>query len=34
MRGLIYRLLDWITDRLVDLMIMIDPQEEPQEARA
>ena len=26
MRGLIYRLLDWITDRLVDVMIRIDPQ--------
>jgi hypothetical protein len=26
MRGLIYRLLDWITDRLVDVMIWIDPQ--------
>ncbi len=26
MRGLIYRLLDWITDRLVDVMIQIDPQ--------
>jgi hypothetical protein len=25
MRGLIYRLLDWITDRLVDVMIRIDP---------
>jgi hypothetical protein len=27
MRGLIYRLLDWITDRLVDVMIRIDPHE-------
>lgn len=25
MRGLIYHLLDWTTDRLVDLMIMIEP---------
>jgi hypothetical protein len=25
MRGLIYRLLDWITDRLVDVMIRIYP---------
>ena len=25
MRDLIYRLLDWITDRLVDVMIMIEP---------
>jgi len=25
MRDLIYRLLDWITDRLVDAMIMIEP---------
>lgn len=25
MRGLIYRMLDWLTDRLVDLMIMIEP---------
>jgi hypothetical protein len=25
MRGLIYRLLDWLTDRLVDVMIMIEP---------
>lgn len=25
MRGLIYNLLDWATDRLVDLMIMIEP---------
>ena len=26
MRGLIYNLLDWITDRLVEVMILIDPQ--------
>ena len=25
MRDLIYRLLDWLTDRLVDVMIMIEP---------
>lgn len=25
MRDLIYRLLDWVTDRLVDVMIMIEP---------
>ena len=25
MRDLIYRVLDWITDRLVDIMIMIEP---------
>ncbi len=25
MLGLIYRALDWITDRLVDIMIMIEP---------
>ena len=25
MRGLIYWLLDWLTDRLVDVMIMIEP---------
>jgi hypothetical protein len=26
MRGLIYNLLDWITDRLVEVMIWMDPQ--------
>ena len=26
-RTLIYRLLDWVTDRLVDLMIMIEPKQ-------
>ena len=25
MRGLIYNLLDWVTDRLVDLMIWMEP---------
>jgi len=25
MRGLMYRLLDWLTDRLVDVMIMLEP---------
>jgi hypothetical protein len=26
MAGLIYNLLDWLTDRLVEVMILIDPQ--------
>jgi hypothetical protein len=26
MAGLIYSLLDWLTDRLVEVMILIDPQ--------
>jgi hypothetical protein len=25
MRGLIYNLLDWVTDRLIDVMVMIEP---------
>lgn len=27
MRSLTYRLLDWLTDRLVDVMIMIEPKQ-------
>lgn len=27
MRSLTYRLLDWLTDRIVDLMIMIEPKQ-------
>ena len=25
MRGLMYRLLDWVTDRLIDLMVLVEP---------